>query len=92
LNLKPTLVFAVIGEILVVFIDPHFTGMIMKAHDSNTPIPNLQIRAVANALLSEPASLGEVGNHIMINYHAGLGRDLYRVQHARLRNGAEGAM
>ena len=72
--------FAVIGEILVVFIYPHFIGVVMKTHDSNIPVANLEIGTVTNALLSELAPLGEVRNHIIIYYHAGLGRDLYSMQ------------
>lgn len=75
--MKPTLTFAVIGEILVVFIDPHFIGMIMKTHDSNIPIPNLEIVEVTNSLLGEFTPLGEISNNIIIYYHAGIGRDLY---------------
>ncbi len=80
MDLKPALVFAVVREILVFFIDPHFIGMIVKAQDSNTSIPDFQIRTVANARLSEPTPLREVGNHIIIHYYGGLGSDLYRVQ------------
>ena len=51
--------------------------MIMKTHDSNIPIPNLEIVEVTNSLLGEFTPLGEISNNIIIYYHAGIGRDLY---------------